>query len=237
MGGGIQYSPAGRTRALNQSGNSNEDSRIEIMRQIGLLDSERDPFFDCLPAFISPALNVPISLVTMITSDCQFFKSSIGLPEPLKTRRCTSLSHSLCQHIILTGQPLIVADARKVSFLKDNPAVLDLNVVAYLGVPLRSATGDRLGTLCAIDFVPHTWQMIDVTIIHAFAKVANAEIVLRTQAYNTGRLNPYIDESSEMYRAILELILMECRTKVDLVHKLLAFAGSLLHSGVDNPQN
>ena len=59
------------------------------------------------------------------------------LPD-LASERATPLSHSFCQHAIVAREPLVVPDAREHPVLKTNPAIRDLAVIAYLGVPLIS---------------------------------------------------------------------------------------------------
>jgi GAF domain-containing protein len=94
--------------------------------------------------------------VSLVDADRQFFKSALGLPEPWATRRETPLSHSFCQHVVATGAPLRVEDARDHSLVCDNLAIPELGVVAYLGMPLATADGQVLGSLCAIDTEPRT---------------------------------------------------------------------------------
>ena len=45
-----------------------------------------------------------------------------------------------------TAEPLVVQDARLDARVAGNPAIADLGVVAYLGVPLTDARGDVLGS-------------------------------------------------------------------------------------------
>ncbi|WP_397469266.1 GAF domain-containing protein [Pseudonocardia charpentierae] len=45
----------------------------------------------------------------------------------------------------------MVTDAREHPLLRDNRAVHDLGVVAYVGMPLTDENGTVLGSLCAID--------------------------------------------------------------------------------------
>lgn len=70
--------------------------------------------------------------------------------------RQTPLTHSFCQHAVLSGEPVIVHDARQHPVLKDNPAV-PLGVVAYAGIPLVTPDGLVLGSFCAIDTKPREW--------------------------------------------------------------------------------
>ena len=75
------------------------------------------------------------------------FKSSVGVGE----LRSTPLSHSFCRHVVESGAPLEVVDARLHPKVRDNPSIEDYGIVAYLGMPLTTSTGERLGALCAID--------------------------------------------------------------------------------------
>lgn len=103
------------------------------------------------------ALDVPVVLVSLVDEDRQFFKTCLGLPEPWSSRRETPLSHSFCQYAVATGRELVVEDAREEPLLASNLAVPDLDVIAYAGVPIRSAEGPILGTFCVIDSTPRRW--------------------------------------------------------------------------------
>jgi len=109
-------------------------------------------------------LGVPVSLVSLVDKDRQFFKSCIGLPVPLALSRQTPLTHSFCQHAVLSGEPVIVHDAREHPVLKDNPAV-GLGVVAYAGIPLVTSDGLVLGSFCAIDTQPRVWTQEQIDLL------------------------------------------------------------------------
>ena len=58
---------------------------------------------------------------------------------------------SFCGHAIMADKPLIVPDTHRDARFADNPLVLGPPYVrAYLGVPIVTAEGHALGTLCAI---------------------------------------------------------------------------------------
>lgn len=158
-----------------------EEFRLETLQRSGLLDSEPEEFFDRLTKLATEVLGVPVALISLVDRDRQFFKSQAGLPEPLATKRETPLSHSFCQYVVVSGQPLVVNDAREIPLVRDNLAVRDFNVAAYAGIPLRAANGDTLGSFCALDMKPREWSVRDVELLRGFADQAMIEINLRLE--------------------------------------------------------
>lgn len=158
-----------------------DPERLEVLHDLALVNSDGEPFFDYLTVLASQVIGTPVSLVSMIASDFQFFKSSHGLGEPLYSERRTPLTHSFCQHVVATGEPLIIQDAREHELVKDNGALIDLNVIGYLGIPLH--TGQNiLGSFCALEFQPREWTDDEVAIMQAFADLVNHEISARAHA-------------------------------------------------------
>jgi diguanylate cyclase (GGDEF)-like protein len=144
-----------------------------------LLDSPAEVSIDRLTSLTSRLIGVPVALVSIVDSERQFFKSQIGLAEPWATRRETPLTHSFCKHVVASGEPLAVEDARKHPLVRDNLAIRDLNVVAYLGVPLRVSDGSPFGALCAIDGRPRHWTPGELEILRDLAASVISEIELR----------------------------------------------------------
>lgn len=64
-----------------------------------------------------------MSLITVVDVDRQFFVSQHGLTEPWASARQTPLTHSFCRHVVETGSPLVINDARLDARVRDNPAV------------------------------------------------------------------------------------------------------------------
>lgn len=63
----------------------------------------------------------------------------------------------LCRYVVVSGQPLIVPDARADDRLHTDPAIAALGVIAYAGMPLTDADELVLGSLCALAHKPRTW--------------------------------------------------------------------------------
>ncbi len=158
-----------------------DQARLAALRETALLDSPTEVAFDRLSRFATRILDAPVALVTLIDADRQFFKSCIGLPEPWNSQRETPLSHSFCQHNNIVGRPLIIDDARTHPIFKDNPAIRDLKVIAYLGIPLATPDGYVLGSFCVIDSHPRHWSDREVDIMIDLSGAVMSEIQLRTE--------------------------------------------------------
>jgi GAF domain-containing protein len=150
--------------------------RLAALQRTGLVDSGPDERFDGLARVAARALHAPIALVSLVGRDRQYFKSCIGLPEPWASQRESPLSHSFCMHAVAARRPLVVDDAREHPVLRDNPAIHDLNVVAYAGIPLIGADGEALGTLCVIDSRPRHWRAEETSLLQEIANAVVAQI-------------------------------------------------------------
>jgi signal transduction protein with GAF and PtsI domain len=157
-----------------------EPERLAALRDATILDTAPEESFDRLASLAARVLNAPVALVSAIDRDRQFFKSCLGLPEPWASRRESPLTHSFCQHVVAAREPLVVTDARQEPELRNNLAIRDFGVIAYLGVPLISREGHALGTLCVIDHKPRTWTRDQLDLLKDLATSVVTEITLRS---------------------------------------------------------
>jgi PAS domain S-box-containing protein len=154
-------------------------ARIAAVHDTGLLDTPAEESFDRLTRLACRLLNVPVSLVSLVDGERQFLKSCAGLPEPWASRRETPLSHSFCRHVVETGEPLAVDDARAHPRVAANPAVEEMGVTAYAGIPLRSPEGHVLGSFCVMDHQSRHWTDEQVAVLTDLAASVQTEIHLR----------------------------------------------------------
>ena len=149
--------------------------RLAALAESGLLDAPPERAFDRVTRLVAETLHVPVALFTLVTAERQVFKSSVGLGD----LRETPLSHSFCRHVVESGAPLEVVDARAHPKVRDNPSIEEHGIVAYLGMPLTTSAGVRLGALCAIDHEPRQWSGRDHGVLEDLAGAAMAEVELR----------------------------------------------------------
>ena len=151
-----------------------------------LLDTPAEEAFDRFTRLATQVLGVPVSLISILDTDRQFFKSAIGLQPPFAEKRETPLSHSFCQHVVRTGEPLIVSDAREHELVRRNLAIAELGIVAYAGVPIYDQKGRPIGALCAIDTIPRRWIASDLEILETVAEHVTSEVAMRERLIQMG---------------------------------------------------
>jgi len=176
-----------------------DPARIAALRRTSLLDTPPEELFDRVVRLASQTLNVPTVLLSLVDAEREFFKSSTGLPEPWRSEREAPLSHSFCQHVVASSKPLIIEDAREHPWVQDNPAITEMLIVAYAGMPLWSRDGYVIGAFCAACPEPHPWGASEIRMLEEFTAVATHEIALRgTLPQGEGRGEPGIDGNDDL---------------------------------------
>ena len=165
--------------AAREDGNVRDSQRLAAVHATGLLDDGSDPCLDRLADAARRVMNAPVAMITLIDAERQYFVSAPGLREPWASRRQSPLSYSFCVDAAICREPLVVSDARLEPQLRGSPAIEEMDVVAYLGVPLITSEGHALGALCVIDSQPRTWTRDQVELTETLARAVLDHIVAR----------------------------------------------------------
>lgn len=151
---------------------SNESARIEALYALNILDTPAEDRFDRLTRLAKRVFNVPMATITMIDTNRQWFKSTVGL-DICETPR----GISFCAHAILYDDILYVENALKDERFHDNPVVLhDPKIRFYAGCPLN-VNGYRMGTICVVDRKPRPFTDEDRQLLKDLAKLAEQELL------------------------------------------------------------
>ena len=143
-----------------------EAERIETLRSYAILDTEPEQAYDDVTRLAAFICGTPISLVSLVDGDRQWFKSEWGLGA-----RETPRSQSFCANALADGRTFIVEDAQADSRFKDNPLVTgDPNIRFYAGAPIVAPNGQVLGTVCVIDTVPRVLSPERIEALEALAR-------------------------------------------------------------------
>ncbi|EAY24301.1 PP2C family protein-serine/threonine phosphatase [Microscilla marina] len=176
-----------------------EPERLKTLHRYNILDTGFEQEFDDLVKLASHICETPVSLMSLVAEDKQWFKAKVGL-EPREAPR----ELSFCAHAIHTPDLFVVKDATKDERFHDNPFVADHPKVRfYAGMPLTTPDGFNLGTLCVIDQRPRDLDEAQKKALKTLAAQVIAQLELRLKLKTIGQEKRVIAEKN---RAIVESI-------------------------------
>lgn len=174
---------------------------LRALQDLHVLDSAPEDEFDALVRAAALACQMPISLISLIDSDRQWFKANQGLPEVQQTPR----DQAFCAHAVLGEQMLEVPDALLDPRFADNPLVCGApGIRFYAGMPLRLDNGARVGTLCVIDHHPRQLQAAQREVLRQLAVVAARALQARTSTLAVRSASQAVLASEARFRALSE---------------------------------
>ncbi len=202
-----------------------EAERLQALKDYEILDTPAEEAFDRITRIASRVLQTPISVISLVDANRQWFKSRQGLDATETPREI-----AFCTHAILQEEVMVVTDATQDPRFKDNPLVTgDPKIRFYAGAPLRTRQGHGIGTLCAIDRRPREITAEQSELLQDLAQLVIDEMELRLQGQRMlGELRAkevalaelksaharILEESNERRRAEEALNDREARTRV-----------------------
>ena len=152
-----------------------ELDRLSLLDALALMDTPPEPVFDRITRLASRLLNVPMAMFSLVDADRQWFKSRVGLETDQTPRE-----YAFCAHAIGMTRPLVVNDTTRDQRFSDNPLVNGPpNIRFYAGVPIRTAAGLAIGTLCALDTKPRELGPEEAEVLNDLATILTKEVHYR----------------------------------------------------------
>ncbi|HET6479566.1 MAG TPA: GAF domain-containing sensor histidine kinase [Actinoplanes sp.] len=200
----------------------NEIDRLAALYSLDILDSAPEQDFDDIVALASNVCGTPMSLVTLIDSDRQWFKARFG-SDLIETDR----EISFCAHAILGRDVLVVPDATKDPRFADNPQVdCPDGVRFYAGAPLVTTEGYALGTLCVVDAEPRRLDVEQLQALRALARQATSQMELRRHAVVLASTTARLQELERRKDDLAGLIGGDLRAPLHLIGSYLGNLGA-----------
>lgn len=152
-----------------------EAGRIAALDRYHILDTRDEDAFENITQLVQSILRVPISAVSLVDRDRQWFKSVQGL----ETRE-TPRDVAFCNYTIQQREPMVVGDAANDERFRANALVIGApHIASYAGVPLKTPDGYQIGSLCAIDTVPREFDAEQIDILGKLARLVVEQLELR----------------------------------------------------------
>ncbi len=180
-----------------------DSSKLNVLQESALLDTLPEKRFDRLTRLAADALHVPVVLITLVDEELLFFVSSQGLPDSSASGWQSSPSRSLTQHVVTSGEPLVISDLRKDRRANVDPSLQESGVVAYAGIPLRTAENHIFGALSVGDRSPREWTGPEIDMLENLAVIVGGEIDHRIELRRSGAAQ-FQAEVLEFFRQIAE---------------------------------
>jgi diguanylate cyclase (GGDEF)-like protein len=157
-----------------------ELSRLMALANYGILDTVPESSYDDIVHLASYIFDAPISLVTLVDADRQWFKARQGLSVPETPRDQAFCAHAICE----PDTVMVVEDALQDTRFAGNPLVQgDPHIRFYAGAPLVTPEGYAIGTLCVIDREPRQVTAAQKQALQTLARnlITIMELGLRTR--------------------------------------------------------
>ncbi|SNS70445.1 GAF sensor signal transduction histidine kinase [Ekhidna lutea] len=197
-----------------------EEERLNELDALQILDTLPEKDYDNLTKIASTICGTKISLVSLVDSKRQWFKSKHGLEVPETPREL-----AFCAHAINTpNEPLIINDAREDDRFHDNPLVTGYpNVIFYAGMPLVTDNSQALGTLCVIDSEPKELSEDQLEALNALAKQIVNLFELRKKRMELERSIRSLEINNLELQRFAGMVAHDIKQPVSIINGLIEF--------------
>lgn len=192
----------------------NESDRLEGLREMNLLDTPAEDRFDRVTRIARSVFDCEYSAINLVDSDRQWGKSTCGVEDTEAPR-----DNSFCAHAILDEETTVIPDSHQDERFQDNPFVTgEPKIRFYMGHPVHSPQGHRIGTLCVFDPAPREdVSENELQLIKDLASIVDSEFQ-RDEFHNiqanlqekldTAQRRSRIDKLTDLWnrRAIMEML-------------------------------
>ena len=128
-----------------------------------------DELFDATKREVATAFDVPLSFVSIVQFDSEFWKSHDA---ELQDEEINGLlrDSSICSQISDATEPVAVEDVSKDKRLTEDPFLQSRGIQSYLAAPLRTEAGHGVGSLCVLDTKPRTFASSEMHQLQTLAE-------------------------------------------------------------------
>ena len=156
---------------------ANETERLAVVRSLDILDSPSEAAYDEIGELAAQIAQCPVAYVSFMDDDRLWLKARYGLPPGFHQcpREIAFCATTVCGTEMIVA-PDLTEDARfnQIPFVTGEPYLK-----FYCGMPMVTADGYALGTLCVMDFVPRQLTFEQLESIRRLTRQVMTQIELR----------------------------------------------------------
>ncbi len=159
-----------------------ENIRLQAVKDLNILDSQAEKCFDEITKDAIEFFRVPLSTISIIDKDREWYKSCNGMCSTKEGSR----DISFCGHALLSSDIFIIEDTTKDPRFADNPYVVGPPYIRfYAGMRLLDkSTGQPIAVFCIKDTKPRSLSLEELD--HFFVLTKKAETELNKIKNNLG---------------------------------------------------
>ena len=206
-----------------------EKDRLESVTDLRILNTSPEPVFDDLVHLAALICDTPIAVIDFVDEQRVWFKARIGLQVDEIPRE-----QSFSAHAILQSEVLIVPDTLSDERFTNSFLVTEIGIRFYVGIPLIPVNGQAVGTLAAMDRIPHLLTAEQIDALTILARRIVHELELRRIRGVPSQPEPHLAPSRQPPASIL---LVEDNDNLrNLLQRTLEGAGFSVFSASDGAE-
>ncbi len=188
-----------------------ERERAQALRRYQILDTARERAYDDLTRLASEICQAPVSQITLIDGERQWYKSCWGVDmEESET------IHGFCPHTATHPERVTtVSDLSSDARFADNPFVSqEPHVRAYAGAPLLTPEGVFLGAICVIDLKPREFTPEQQAALMVLSQQVVAQLELRKRVLDLEQQQHQLSNLNEQLQQFVNILSHDLKSPV-----------------------
>ncbi len=170
-----------------QDKNHHEAARQNALNRLQIVDTPDEQAYDDITRLAANTCGAPIALISLTDNQRQWFKSRVGIQiteTPRENSFCAAAVHS-------ADEIFVIEDASKDErFANHVYVVANPYIRFYAAVPLLTADGHAIGTICVIDVVARTLSQSQLETLRFLAQQVMVMLESRINAAQITSANP-----------------------------------------------
>ncbi|TCL08907.1 hypothetical protein BXY66_0948 [Shimia isoporae] len=142
-------------------------------------------------------------------------KSAAGLPPHVLAKAAGGLKNCPCRHVQETNAPLMIHDINDAIHTELHSSLCELEVTAYLGVPVYLSDGTPAGSLAVMEDSPRKWTDADLKTLEQLAHCVDDQLAFKQALHAAEEAEERAQEAADAREQFLAHMAHEIRTPLN----------------------